>query len=134
MEEHFPKELAALDEIFRFLERFFLAHAVDGTPAYALTLAVEELFTNIVKYGRSRTGSVIIGAVCEPERVTVRIVDPDSDHFDPTQNRSGPDDRPLEEKRIGGLGIHLTRQMLDDVRYEYSGTTGTIILVKNLER
>ncbi len=134
MEEHFPKELAALEAIFGFLERFFSTHAVDPAPAYALTLAVEEFFTNIVKYGGNTTGSVTINAVYAPHQVTIHIIDPDSNHFDPTQNHFGPDERPLEEKRIGGLGIHLTREMLDQVRYEYSGRTGTITLVKNLER
>jgi len=133
MEQQFPKELHALDAIFGFLDRFYSEHRIDRAPAYALSLAVEEFFTNIVKYGGSKKGEVTISAAYEPGRVTVLIVDPDGVRFDPTQAQVPQDDVPLDRRPVGGLGIHITRQMLDTVRYEYRDRKGTLTLVKNLE-
>ncbi len=134
MEQHFPKDLQSLEGIFGFLGEFFSAHHIEGAPAYALMLAVEEFFTNIVKYGGSKNGKVTISVAHEPGRATVRIIDPDGEHFDPTQADVAPDDLPLEQRRIGGLGIRITRQMLDTVQYDYSDRKGTLTLVKNLEQ
>ena len=134
MEQHFPKETQALEAIFGFLDQFFSAHQVDGASTYAIMLAVEEFFTNIVKYGGSKHGEVTIRATYEPQQVTVVIVDPDADQFDPTQADAPPENIPLEQKPIGGLGIHISRHMLDAVRYEYTDRKGTLTLVKNLEQ
>jgi serine/threonine-protein kinase RsbW len=134
MEERFPKNLQALDSVFRFLDEFIVTHRVDDSAAYPLRLAVEEFFTNIIKYGMSKAGEVSITAVHEGGRVVVEITDPDSASFDPTSVDAPPRDLPLGEQRVGGLGIFLSRQMLDDVQYHHTGRTARITLVKNLEK
>lgn len=134
MEQHFSKELQSLGAVFEFLDRFLAAQSIDASSGYVVTLAVEEFFTNIVKYGGDRSGTVSISAARDGKRIVVVIVDPDANRFDPTQVAPPRNDLSLEEKPIGGLGIHLSRRMLDDVRYEYTGRTSRITLVKNLEQ
>lgn len=133
MEERFPKDLHSLDAVFSFLQRFLDAHPVDPAAAFSITLAVEEFFTNIIKYGGTKAGLISIIASLNGRQLRVELVDPDSDPFDPTQRDAPTGDLSLDERPIGGLGIHLSREMLDDVRYEYAGRRGTITLVKNLE-
>lgn len=134
MEERFPKELRSLEAVFSFLDRFLAAHAIDPSAAYVMTLAVEEFFTNIIKYGGRKSGSVSIAASLDGKQLTVQLVDPNAERFDPTAREAPATGLSLEERPVGGLGIHLSRELLDDVRYEYSGRTGTITLVKNLEQ
>lgn len=134
MEERFPKELRSLEAVFGFLERFIIAHSIEPDAAYVMTLAVEEFFTNIIKYGGTTRGSVTIIASLDGRQLTVELVDSDADRFDPTTRNAPASDLSLQERPIGGLGIHLSREMLDDVRYEYAGRTGKITLVKNLEQ
>jgi hypothetical protein len=49
MERNFKKSIASLDDVFAFLDEEFARHQPDPASAYALTLAVEEFFTNFVK-------------------------------------------------------------------------------------
>ena len=39
---------------------------------------------------------------------------------------------PLEERRIGGLGIHLVRNIMDSVKYEYSEGKNILTMIKNI--
>ena len=134
MEQRFTKEPGSLKEVFGFLDRFLASHPVDPTAAYCITLAVEEFFTNIIKYGGTKSGTVSIIASLDGRQIRVELIDADADRFDPTERNAPDTNLPLEEKPIGGLGIHLSREMLDDVQYEYTGRTGKITLVKNLEQ
>jgi serine/threonine-protein kinase RsbW len=132
-EQHFPKELRSLEGVFGFLENFMEVHSVKAESAYAMTLAVEEFFTNIVKYDSHKDGLVSVRVILEPGRIVVRLIDTQSDHFDVSRVDAPDADIPLEQRKVGGLGIYLSHQMLDDVRYEYANHASTITLVKNLE-
>jgi serine/threonine-protein kinase RsbW len=133
-EQHFPKDLRSLEGVFSFLEGFMTEHGVNADAAFAMTLAVEEFFTNIVKYDSHRDGLVSVGATREPDQIIVRLIDVQSDRFDVTRADAPREDTPLDQRKVGGLGIYLSHQMLDDVRYEYVNHTSTITLVKNLEQ
>jgi hypothetical protein len=56
VERKFNKAFSSLDGVFSFLEEFFSSANVDPGSAYAITLAVEEFFTNMVKYNPEGTG------------------------------------------------------------------------------
>ena len=132
MERNFRKTIASLEEVFAFLEGEFARHGPDPATAYALTLAVEEFFTNFVKYNPESDRDVTLGVMVEGEALVVRLVAHGVNPFDVTA--TGPVDvsLSLDERTPGGLGIHLSRHMLDDVRYEYGDRRSTITLVKRL--
>lgn len=132
MERNFKKAIASLDEVFVFLDGEFARHAPDPAAAYALTLAVEEFFTNFVKYNPESDRDITVGVLVEGETLIVRLIAHGVNSFDVTA--TGPVDvsLSLEERTPGGLGIHLSRHMLDDVRYEYEDRRSTITLVKRL--
>jgi anti-sigma regulatory factor (Ser/Thr protein kinase) len=131
-EKRFRKNIASLDEVFAFLEEEFGRHGPDPAAAYALTLAVEEFFTNFVKYNPESERDVTVGVGLEGDALAVRLVADDVNSFDVTA--TGPVDvsLSLEDRTPGGLGIHLSRHMLDDVRYEYADRRSTITLIKRL--
>lgn len=132
MERNFKKQISSLDEVFTFLDEEFARHGPDPASAYAMTLAVEEFFTNFVKYNPESHHDVTVGVETDGEALIVRLVAYDVNSFDVTA--TGPVDvsLSLEERTPGGLGIHLSRHMLDDVRYEYGDRRSTITLVKRL--
>jgi len=134
MEKDFRKSVAALDEVFAFLDGEFARHAPDPATSYALTLAVEEFFTNFVKYNPESDRDVTVGVRLEGDALLVYLVARDVNSFDVTA--TGPVDvsLSLEERKPGGLGIHLSRHMLDDVRYDYADRRSTIMLVKRLRQ
>jgi anti-sigma regulatory factor (Ser/Thr protein kinase) len=73
-----------------------------------------------------------VGVRLDGDAVAVTLVAHGVNAFDVTA--TGPVDvsLSLEERTPGGLGIHLSRHMLDDVRYEYEDRRSTITLVKRL--
>jgi len=119
MRREFAREMASLDAVFEFLHRFAAEERLDPQAAYALDLAVEEFFTNIVKYGKGSAGGVLVEADRSGGTVTVRL-----EEETPV---------PFAERKPGGLGIHIAREMLDGLTYDYVDGTSRITLTKHLE-
>ena len=73
---------------------------------------------------------VEIGLTSEAEAVTIEITD-DGKPFDPLNDAPAPDAMgPLNDRTEGGLGIHLVRTMMDEMRYQREGDRNHLILVK----
>ena len=119
MERHFKRSLDSLDEIFGFIENFFGTARIDASLSYAVNFAVEELFTNMVKYNPSGPEEVRIGMEAVDGGVRVVLVDYDSEPFDVSRAPRPRTDAPLKERTPGGLGLHLVKHMVDSLRYEY---------------
>jgi anti-sigma regulatory factor (Ser/Thr protein kinase) len=123
-----------MEALFAFAEESLHASGLGSEPAAGMMLAIEELFTNMVKYNGGGSADIAVTIGRESDRIIVRLVDSDAEPFDIT--RAAPVDlsAPLEERPVGGLGIHLVRSMVDTIEYSYDNRCSTIILTKNLER
>ena len=90
---------------------------------FPLRLVLEELLTNIIKYGYDDNGHHEIGIDMKPEDngVSVRISD-DGHPFNPlTQAHKTEIADALEDQKVGGLGIHLVKQMAKNLNYHRQG-------------
>ncbi len=133
MERSFKRALTALDEVFGFLDEAMAAFGVDATSAYAVNFAVEEFFTNMVKYEPEGDQNVTISVEREANQLRVRMVDTGVRPFDVTNARAPELSSSLEDRLVGGLGIHISRELLDSVTYDYGKGQSTITFVKTLE-
>jgi serine/threonine-protein kinase RsbW len=133
VERNFKRELDALGEVFDFLHQFAQQNGLDESVCYVLNLAVEELFTNMVKYSPDGAGEIPISIHREGSRLMVTLVDRDVEKFDITRPRSKVIDGRLKERRPGGLGLHLVQQMVDEIRYDYRDRRSEVTIVKRLE-
>ena len=133
MQKKFKRNLNSLDEIFNFISEFMTDQKIDNSLTFTITLAVEELFTNIVKYNKSSTSDIQIDLDKNNNDLRISLTDFDSEPFDITETKEVDVDQHLEERKVGGLGIHLVRQMMDDIHYEYKNRTSKITLIKHLE-
>ena len=97
---------------------------------FRVNLALEELGLNIINYGHDDgLHQFEIKLVSEEETLTIEITD-DGKPFDPLNDAPVPDvDMALDERDIGGLGVHLVRTMMDEMRYEREGGRNHLILV-----
>jgi serine/threonine-protein kinase RsbW len=111
---------SALVEVAAAVEGFCEAEAVPPRQSYALSLAFEELLTNVVNHGyagRDTAGErMTVELRREGTRVLARIED-GGVAFDPTAAPDVDLDLDLEERRIGGLGVHLVRTLVDELAY-----------------
>lgn len=134
MERSFERDFRALGEIFEFTGRFAAAHRLEELLGLSINLIVEELFTNMVKYNTGAGQPIHISMDVDDGRLRIELVDEDVDPWDPTAAPVVRVDQPIEERRAGGLGLHLVRSIADDLKYEYEDRRMKITVIKNLER
>ena len=117
----------ALRHIEASLEEFgHLEHCPDDL-AFKLHLIIEELALNAMTYGGAESVQILITTA--PDTVTVEISD-DGVAFDPLNDAPQPDVKAaLEDRTIGGLGIHLVRTLTDDLNYRWDGERNHLTLV-----
>ena len=121
-----------LAAVFELAEEFCETHAIDAKTQWLVEFTLEELFTNVVRHNPHGVGEVLIELDRNDNRVTMAVTDFDSDRFDPTAVKTPNIDAPLEERRPGGLGIHLVKTMTDAVRYEFRDRVSKTIVTKKL--
>lgn len=132
-ERSFRRDLAELDGMLRFVDRFLADLDVGEEAGMAARLAVEELFTNAVKYGTGGEDRVDVSLCRVPHRLTVEVTEFGVEPFDPSELEPVDVGKPLEEREPGGLGIHLVRNLFDEVTWEHSDEELHITAVKHLE-
>ena len=115
----FPARLDALTSVGALLERFCAAGGVEHDDRLRLNLVIEELFTNTVRHGHGRDSEapVWIGLGESPDQLTLEIEDT-APPYNPFA-RMVAVDVPLEQRRIGGLGVHLARELSARSEYAY---------------
>jgi serine/threonine-protein kinase RsbW len=112
-------------ELVRLAEQvgdFLAGHDAAPGTAYKVSLALEELVTNTVKYGyddRNRH-EIEVSLAWEPPHLVLRLED-DGHPFDPLAAPAPDMGAPLETRTVGGLGLHLVRQMADAFTYRRAG-------------
>ena len=132
----FKRDLGSLLEVFRFIDDFITSHDITPSVTQHIRLAVDELFTNMVRFQAAPSDEMSISLDEMGDRIVVRMTYEGVEPFDMTQVPEPDFNAPLERRDEGGLGIYLCRKVMDDVRYEYEkgGRTSTVTLVKKLER
>ncbi len=133
MQRDFKKAVSSLSEIFTFIDEHVAGAGVSAEIVFAIEFVVEELFTNMVKYATASAEDVTIALQIDSARLTIRLTDHNVDPFDPATAPQVDPTTPLQERRVGGLGIQLVKQMVDDLQYTYADRCSTITITKNLE-
>ena len=96
---------------------------------FKVNLVLDELSVNIVNYG-GETSEIEVCLDADADEVRVEITD-DGRPFDPLNDAMEPDlDAPLEDRAIGGLGIHLVREMMDELHYSREDGKNRLAMVK----
>jgi anti-sigma regulatory factor (Ser/Thr protein kinase) len=133
MQKRFKRDINSLNSIFKFIEAFAEQHNFDQGILFALNLVVEELFTNVVKYNAENQNAVLIELEKKNNDITIALTDFDVEPFDITKRPELNLDQHLGKRKVGGLGIHLVKKMVDRIDYEYKNRRSKIILTKHLE-
>lgn len=123
-----PAAVARVNE--RFAE-FAEAHALPAPVRRSFQVALDEFVYNPIVYGFAErgSGSGEVRVELLADRVRVTITD-DGPPFDPLAFATPDTGLSVEERGIGGLGIHLVRQMMDEVRYRRDGERNVVVLEK----
>ncbi len=121
-ERHFPNRLDELSRVTEEAVRFVEERGVDGRAVYVVNLAIEEMVTNILKYGYDDSSVHEILLRLEVQPGAVRLVLEDDGHeFNPVTAPEPDVSQSAEDREPGGLGIHLVRKLVERMDYERSG-------------
>jgi anti-sigma regulatory factor (Ser/Thr protein kinase) len=115
----FSRSFDSIPAIFALTAEVFASEHIDPALRPSVDLTLEELFTNMVKYSAS-SAAVRIDMTKVPGGVEVTLTDYDVEPFDVTQAPDADINLPIEQRKPGGLGLHLIRRLVDCVHYEYS--------------
>jgi phosphoserine phosphatase len=122
-EREFPRSFDSIAAIASFTADVFAARRWDTRLLPIVDLAVEELFTNMVKYSRESRSDIRIGLAWVDGAIEVSLTDFEVEPFDVSRAPEADVSLPIERRKPGGLGLHLVRRMSESVVYEYSEDT-----------
>jgi serine/threonine-protein kinase RsbW len=123
-----------LERLATHLGEFCRQNGLEGDVEFDLNLVLEELFMNTIRHGGCRDQA-------DAARIQLRVADGAvelaySDRgipFNPLDVPAPRIDAPLEERKPGGLGIHLVRQIMSDVRYRRSDGENQLTMARRME-
>ena len=100
-----------------------------------IKVALDDLLNNIVSYGypNAPTRGIEILLEISNQRLSVTVID-DGIPFDPLDQKPPRTDESVEDRQIGGLGVHLVRSLADDASYRRENEKNVLTIVFDLSR
>lgn len=125
-------KLEEMDRLASAIEDFGQEDNWPPDLTFQVNLALEELWLNVVNHGHDGGfHEVEIELTSEERAVTIEITD-DGKPFDPLQDAPNPSvNAPLDDRPIGGLGVYLVREMMDEMEYKREDGKNRLTLVKH---
>ncbi|MEE0938983.1 ATP-binding protein [Methanobrevibacter sp.] len=115
------KELYTLNE--------FISNEL-GKENIQVNLIVEEIFVNIVNY--SQTDFIRVNVEFKNPELTIEFID-NGVEFNPLLKKTPDLPENIEDAKIGGLGIFLTKEIADNLNYQYQNGENHLKIIKNVE-
>lgn len=114
-------------------EAWLVEQQVSFEAMYLVSLAIEELVTNCIKYGYQDSNNHTIDFLLSVSEGTLRLdVIDDGSPFNPLEATRPDLSLPPEKRPIGGLGLHLLRELADEMNYERKDGTNRLRLTKRM--
>jgi serine/threonine-protein kinase RsbW len=122
--------LQDLEPIRNFIEEEIKSYRVDASAVYDILLSVTEMATNIIVHGyQGKSGPLEIDVGRQGDTVVITLRD-QAPPFDPTQVLTPDTSLPLEQRPLGGMGVHLCREFMDHMSYRYIPDKGNELILK----
>ena len=125
-----------LSEVARIVEafgKFAAANALPDTLRQQMALAFDEVVANIVVYGYDDDAAHEIGVRVDlDEGLLVVTFEDDGKPFDPLAQEDPDVTLGIDEREIGGLGIFLVRELMDEMTWERRGDRNVLVLKKRV--
>jgi serine phosphatase RsbU (regulator of sigma subunit)/anti-sigma regulatory factor (Ser/Thr protein kinase) len=126
-------KLSELARLHQTLTEFGQRQGLASKVVHDLTLALEEILTNIISHGYTddREHEIKVRLRAQPGEVRAEVED-DGQPFNPLEAPEPDTTQSLEERAIGGLGIHLVRNLMDSLEYQRQEGKNHLLMRKNL--
>lgn len=140
VEKSFEKKLELVNDISEisklpiFVDEIAATLSLSQEFVFNFNLVLEEAVTNVVMYAypQGKSGPITLVAKYSKGEIAFILSD-EGVPFDPTKVPDADVTLPAEERRIGGLGIYLIRQIMDNVSYRYNERRNILIMNKQVK-
>lgn len=128
-------DLSELERLCRTCEEIGQDINISDRTIFEMNLALDELFTNIISYGfnDNQEHTIKMSITVEGDQLQMRIED-DGVPFNPLESKTPEFQCGIEECKIGGLGIHLIRKLMDDVHYKRVADKNILVLRRKMRK
>lgn len=130
---HLNNAISEISRLEGFMDHVAGETGIDPGTASAINLALEEAVANVIDYAYPEgvEGPVELEFKHAPHRLTFILTD-EGKEFDPTAAPEVDINADVEHRRIGGLGIHLVRNIMDSVSYLRKDGKNILTMIKNI--
>ena len=132
MEFRLKNELEEIRLLAEAIELWGEENGIPGKTLFQLNLALDELLTNTITYGYPEGGEheIMLRLIPEGEKELLIEIRDDGLAFNPLEVKAPDLKQDIEERPIGGLGIHLVRQMLNELEYRRENGQNILLMRK----
>ena len=126
----FKADVSELDNLFEYSSKLLRILEFTSREITLINTALEEIFVNVAKYAYEDTGYVEV--TLSNDKNSVKFVFRDSGKpFNPLAKQDPNITANSDEREIGGLGIYMVKQIMDEVTYDYINNQNVLTLIKN---
>ncbi|MFA7077402.1 MAG: ATP-binding protein [Syntrophomonas sp.] len=132
MEFRLKNDLAEIQLLAEAVETFGEENDLPVKAIFQVNLALDELLTNTISYGYPEGGQheILVRVILQQEDMLLIEIRDDGFAFNPLENEEPDITKDIDEWPIGGLGIHLVRQMLDELEYTREHDQNILVMRK----
>ena len=127
-------QLSEVERLSRLVEAFGEAEGLGPEAVFSLNLALDEVVTNVIRYAHDDDGRqhpIVVRLALEQDVLTAQVED-DGRAFNPLEAAAPDIGASIDERPIGGLGIHLVRSVMNSVEYRREDGRNVLTMKKKL--
>lgn len=126
-------DLGEIGRMSQEIESWCQKQAFPQEVEFQIDLVLDELVSNVIRHGlKDDQEHIILVNLAREDHDLMLEVEDDGMPFNPLNNPPPDITKPIEERRIGGLGIHLVRQIMDTLEYHRRGGKNHLFMTKKL--
>lgn len=123
-------DLENLEQVMEFIEQELEPYVADPKLLMHIALAVEEIFTNISSYAyQPEIGEAVIRCHATDGEITLRFED-FGKQYNPLEAPEPDLSSSASERRVGGLGVYLTKTLMDSMEYRHENGKNILVIKK----
>ena len=129
-----PIDLKEIERLNRIVRQFGDLHEVPSRALYAVNLALDEVVTNVVRHGYDDvpSGEEFVACLTAVAGELTTEVQDGGKEFNPLDAPTPDLTAPLDERTLGGLGVHLVRSLMDRVEYRRENGKNVLTMRKRI--
>jgi serine/threonine-protein kinase RsbW len=128
----FKRHVNELQSIFSFLKGNWNELNVKDGVQMEMQLSVEELFMNMVRHNSSADGDIEVLVERKEDKIMISLCDFEEVPFDITKAEEIDFEEYFKQKKFGGLGLHLVKELMDEIKFNHSDGISTITMTKQM--